>query len=541
SVGAAAFARAAGLAPHDSARASLLVRAADAAWHAGTATRAADLLAEAPAHGNASVEIDALHGRIAARVGPATHALAILTTAAETAPAEAAIGLLAEAASVCLYAGRPLEMLAIADRVHDLSSADVHTRARFLAATARGMALVVGGNAAEGAREIRAGIALAETAAELQDDLDLLPWLAIGPIFLREPTGRPLLERALHGARERAALGVLPVVLNLIARDQATTDAWRQAESTYGEAIELARETGQEIQLAFGLAGLAWLQARRARDAECHSLASTALELSRRLGLGLLEVWAIAAPAELDLAGGRLESALDGLRAQAQLLKRLEITDPDLSPAPEIVEALTRTGRADAAAAVAAEFADVAEAKGQPWSLARAMRCRGMLAGADADAEAWFARALELHGATPDLFETARTRLLLGERLRRARQRSRARDELREALRAFELLDAPAWTDRASAELEATGETHRGRDPSTRDQLTPQELRIALALAAGRTTREAAAEMFLSPKTIEYHLRHVYRKLGVNTRIQLAQALADPETLRAATAQPLSV
>jgi DNA-binding CsgD family transcriptional regulator len=125
-----------------------------------------------------------------------------------------------------------------------------------------------------------------------------------------------------------------------------------------------------------------------------------------------------------------------------------------------------------------------------------------------------------------DTFETARTRLAYGERLRRARNRVLAREQLRAALDTFEHLGAGPWADRASAELAATGETRRRRDPSTIDELTPQELQISLALAGGRTTRETAAALFLSPKTVEYHLRHVYQKLGIHSRDELAQALA---------------
>ena len=130
------------------------------------------------------------------------------------------------------------------------------------------------------------------------------------------------------------------------------------------------------------------------------------------------------------------------------------------------------------------------------------------------------------HAQTPDAFETARTRLAYGERLRRARNRVLAREQLRAAAEVFERLDARPWADRARAELAATGETRRRRDPSTIDELTPQELQIALLLTGGKTTREAAAALFLSPKTVEYHLRHVYQKLGIHSREELARALA---------------
>jgi len=193
---------------------------------------------------------------------------------------------------------------------------------------------------------------------------------------------------------------------------------------------------------------------------------------------------------------------------------------------PELVDALVRTQRREEAAAPVAELLAAAEAKGQPWSLARALRAAGLAADDDGFADR-FERALELHARTPDSFETARTRLAYGERLRRGRERRLAREQLRAALEAFERLDAAPWAERARAELAATGETLRRRDPSAVETLTPQELRIADLLAAGRTTREAAAALFLSPKTVEFHLRSVYRKLDIHSRAELAAAVGD--------------
>ena len=200
----------------------------------------------------------------------------------------------------------------------------------------------------------------------------------------------------------------------------------------------------------------------------------------------------------------------------------LGIEDVDMSPAPELVDAYLRLGRVDDAAAAAQRYAARAAAKGQPWALARAARCAALVARR---LRAALHEALALHEQTPDVFERARTQLAYGARLRRARQRVRAREQLREALESFDRLGPSPWADAAGAELAATGETARRRDPSTLGELTPQELQIALLLAGGKTTREAAAALFLSPKTIEYHLRSIYRKLDVNSREALAQAL----------------
>jgi DNA-binding CsgD family transcriptional regulator len=105
----------------------------------------------------------------------------------------------------------------------------------------------------------------------------------------------------------------------------------------------------------------------------------------------------------------------------------------------------------------------------------------------------------------------------------------RARDQLRAAIDAFDHLGAEPWSEMARAELAATGETARRRDPVTLNQLTPQELQIAIRVAGGLTTRETAAALFLSPKTIEYHLRNIYRKLAIGSRSELAAAMERPQ------------
>ena len=138
-----------------------------------------------------------------------------------------------------------------------------------------------------------------------------------------------------------------------------------------------------------------------------------------------------------------------------------------------------------------------------------------------------FEEALRFHDRTPDLFEKARTLLAHGGRLRRVRAGvSMPASRCDAALAIFERLGAAPWADQAEAELAATGETARRRDPSTLDDLTPQELQIARLLAGGKTTREAAAAIFVSPKTVEYHLRHVYQKLEIHSREELAERFA---------------
>jgi DNA-binding CsgD family transcriptional regulator len=432
--------------------------------------------------------------------------------------------MLAEAVTACFSAGEPATMLSVAQRASALMPDDASEKTRFLAAVALGMAHVLGGDAAAGAAAIRDARELAEHWPALGQDPELVSWLALVANFARDAsTGRSLLERALSAARANAAIGGLPFVLNLVARHQGTADNWPLAEAHYREAIALARETDQLTDLAFGLAGLAWLQARRGREFADYT--TEVLALSQRLGTRIFEVWLAAAEGELALGLGDPAGALHHFARQSELLLELGITDPDLSPAPELVDAYLRLGRRHDAEAIAPAFIDAAREKAQPWPVARALRCEALLADDDHAAEL-FERSLAEHELTPDAFERARTQLAYGERLRRSRDRILAREQLRAALEAFEALGAEPWVERARAELTATGQTLRRRDPATIDELTPQELQIALLLAGGKTTREAAAALFLSPKTIEYHLRHVYLKLSIHSRDELARALA---------------
>jgi DNA-binding CsgD family transcriptional regulator len=529
SAAAAAFERAGRLAADPERRAGLLWQAADAGWLAGSADRAVALLSETrrlTTDPERLVDVDRLTGHIAIRRGPVREGREILTAAAERARPEAAVSMLAEAAGACFLGGDPAGMLAAADRAASKLPPGASARARFLAGTALGMARIIGGDAASGAAAIRDVVPLADGSAELRDDLHLLPWFALAAVFLREArTGRALLDQALEGARSRAAIAALAPVLNLIARDQATSDRVAVAEATYEEALKLARECDQRTEIAFSLAGLAWLRARRGQEAECRTGAAEAIRLGRGLGARLFEIWATAALGELELGLGDQQAALQRFEQLRAVLMEYGITDVDLSPAPELVDLYLRLGRRGDALGVADGFVAAAEAKGQPWSRARALRCAGLLAD-DGEFEPPFEAALREHALTPDAFEEARTRLAYGERLRRARNRVRSREQLRAAVETFDRLDAGPWADRARTELAATGETLRRRDPSTIDELTPQELQIALLLAGGKTTREAAATLFISPKTVEYHLRHVYLKLSVHSRGELTLALA---------------
>jgi DNA-binding CsgD family transcriptional regulator len=530
-VASTAFERSARLIPAEERRGPLLFAAAECAWSAGLPEQARALLDEAGARATAAgeaVAIEHLRGRIAVRSGPVMDGHEILVAAAEQSrerDPELAAEMLAEAVDACFFAGDAGAMARTSAHLAELVGAGASEKARLLAATSRGMSLVLAGEGERGIATMREAVELAARHPELREEIDLLPWLVMGPLFLREAGGvEATLDAAVEAARERAALGVLPWLLDRVARAHAGSEEWDLAALQYDEAIRLARETGQRVELAAALAGLAWLEARRGREEGCREHAHEALALCEELGVGLYETWALRALGELELRLGDAAAAVASLERLEARLAELGIADVDVWPSAELTDAYARLGRDEDAASLAARLARAAGEKGQPWSLARAERCAGLLA-----AEAYephFEAAIALHGQTPDRFETAITRLAYGARLRRDRRRRSAREELRAALEIFEGLSAEPLAASARAELAASGETARRRDPSTLDDLTPQELGIARQLAGGRTTRETAAALFLSPKTIEYHLRSIYRKLGVKSRDELARALA---------------
>jgi DNA-binding CsgD family transcriptional regulator len=526
------FERAASLAPDAEGRGRLLCSAAEAAWLGGIGSRADELLDEAEAQEIESwlrVSIAHLRGHIAARRGHAVEGRRILVAAAEEAATidrRTAVVMLADAVHASFYLGDAAAMRRIAGQIGTIAAACVDVRSEFFASMAEGMALVFSGEGDRGPGLIRHAVALLMGSDELRDDRTLLAWAAMGPLWLREATDGPaLIDRALALVRSRSAVGVLPWILLHVAIDRATRDQWAQAEAAFYEAIDLARESGQEGEVAMSLSRLAWLEAREGKEDHCRAHASEALELSRSLGLGLSEVWALNALGDLELGRGRPEEAVLRYEQQVASLEARGIKDVDLWPGPELVEAHLRAGRGDTASELAEGFGRKAALKGSPWALARGARCRGLVASED-EFEACFANAFAHHAQTLDAFETARSHLAYGSRLRRHRQRVRAREELRQAIGIFDHLGAEQWSEICRAELAATGETVRRRDPASLTQLTPRELQVALLLADRRTTREAGAALFLSPKTVEYHLRSVYRKLGVATRDELAAAMA---------------
>ena len=512
-------------------RAGRLFQAADNAWLAGRAELAVDLLDSArklvpPA--DLAIDIENLAGHIAMRRGAVMEGYRTLTAAAlavEPLDRLKAVRILADAAISAFGAGHPDQSLPAAIRALDLLLPSDPPESAVVAHVAFGALAILAGSGSDGPRRLHESVALFEAVPSESVDPLLLLCAGVAGLFLREAqSGRELLDRALNQAREHAPTAVLPAVLFMLGRDAAATDRWPLARAQYEEAARVARETTQFTWLAGAVAGMAWLDALEGREAECRAHAEEAGALCVEYGMGMYQAWSMIALGQLELGLGRPEIALRHFLECAAFLETIAIDDPDLSPAPDIVDALVHLGRLDEAKVINDKYGRRAIAKGQPFALARAARGRALLATQSGHAEE-YETALRHHERTPDLFERARTHLYYGERLRRTRQRVNARRQLRAALKAFDQLGASPWSERALAELRASGETAQVRDDRYRHQLTPQELQVALTLAEGATTREAAARLYLSPKTVEYHLRHVYDKLEIRTRDDLRAAL----------------
>jgi DNA-binding NarL/FixJ family response regulator len=158
---------------------------------------------------------------------------------------------------------------------------------------------------------------------------------------------------------------------------------------------------------------------------------------------------------------------------------------------------------------------------------ALAARCGALLATVEEEAAERFQQALSLHAGAPGGFERARTRFLYGQALRRARRRATAREQLHEALAEFERLNAVPWADRTRAELRVAGGAAAAPADGPAD-LTPQQWEVARLVGAGATNREVAARLYLSPRTVEHHLRNIFARLGLRSRVELARLLSSP-------------
>jgi DNA-binding CsgD family transcriptional regulator len=513
---ATAFRRAAELSADDLARARRLTAAAQAAWDAGQVDRARDAIAAARplATGELAARLCYLRGVIEFRAGSLRRAYPALVEGSRlTEGPSFRLECLQEAAEAAAYAGEIAVVAEVFERV--LTVVPVTERERFQIASASAWRAIWSGDHA--AADAAFTEALARAAA--LDDPRALVWAAnSASVSQGFGAGLRYAARAVELARTQGLLSLLPLALDCYGQELVFNSEFSLGYAAAEEGLQLSIDVGYGA--GGHLANLATVEAVWGRDEDARRHADEALAIGRRSGSSLLASGAELTLGFVELSAGRSEEAFERL---------LELTTPQrprthptiaFAAVPDLVEAAVGAGRpGDAAPPLERYRALVAAA---PTDSNRALLARSEALLGSRDAEAAFAETVALGSALPP-FQQARTALLYGEWLRRKRRRSDARTQLRRALELFRVVGATPWEARAEAELRATGETLRKRDPSTLDELTPQERHIASLVANGLTNRQIASQLFISPRTVDYHLRKVFSKLGIASRTELVR------------------
>jgi DNA-binding CsgD family transcriptional regulator len=338
------------------------------------------------------------------------------------------------------------------------------------------------------------------------------------------PPARDRFARIVAQRRAEGTLTELTGALFYLAASELCVSRLQAGLDAAAEGLELARQLGYENDEISFLALHAWITALLGKEQECRECAAVVMRRGLARGVG----WA---PSEAHLALGVLELQLGN---PAEAIEHLQQMDPGPLPptallaTPEFIDAALRLGEREQAALALERFVAWAPVSGTPLVNGMLARCRGVMADSDQEADEQFAESLREHDYRVPPYERARTQLAYGERLRRSRRRAESRIQLRSALDTFDGAGAALWAQRARAELAATGETARKRNVSTLEMLTPQELRIARLVATGSSNKDVAAQLFLSSRTVEYHLGKVFTKLGVASRVELARAALEP-------------
>ena len=348
-------------------------------------------------------------------------------------------------------------------------------------------------------------------------------WLACrAAVALWDDTTWELLStRHVQLARDAGALSVLPIALISRMGVQLWTGELAAAASLNDEVEAVTDATGSHLA-PYGALGLA---AFRGRAAEASELIETNMKgvVARGEGQGMALIdWTSAV---LYNSVGRYEDALDAAQRAGEHPEEL----PFAWGLVEFIEASTRTGKAAGAADALRRLSETTHASGSDWALGIEARSRALVSDGEA-AERLYREAIDRLGRTRVRWALARAHLIYGEWLRRERRRLDAGEQLRTAHEMFVTMGMEAFAERAARELLATGETARKRTVETSDQLTAQEAQIARLARDGLTNPEIGARLFISPRTVQYHLRKVFMKLGINSRMQLGRVLPSEPT-----------
>jgi DNA-binding CsgD family transcriptional regulator len=524
---AAAFLERAALLTADPARqAGRTLAAALAQLRAGAFGKALELLATAeagPLDELQGARVDWLRGKIAFACGPGSDAPPLLLKAArrlEPLAAALARETYLDAWQAAFFAGHLAvggDLLEVSRAAQALTLPERPPRGADLLLD--GLALLVTDGPAAAAPVLRqATRAIASPGVPAAERLrwSWLAWVA-GAAVLWDDEGWRLLEQPVQLARDTGALDQLPILLNQLAVGTVWRGEFAVAAALIAEADAAREGTGARTVPSAPLR----LAAFRGREAEAAPLIRDIIEQAAARGHGSALTWAHWMTAVLYNGLGRYAEAL----AAARQASEHRLVPTSVWALPELVEAASRTGNTQLASQSLDQLSEWTRAGGTQWGLGLEARCRALLSDGEA-AESLYGEAINRLGRTPIRPELARAHLLYGEWLRRQRRRTDARDQLRTACRMLDDIGMEAFAERARRELRATGATVRGRTVTTAVELTAQEAQIARLAAEGLSSPEIGARLYLSPRTVQYHLGKVFTKLGITSRAQLSRALS---------------
>ncbi|MGW9346575.1 LuxR C-terminal-related transcriptional regulator [Nocardiopsis flavescens] len=518
--------RAALLTPDPDVRACRLNSAAYEAYMAGHSEHAARLLSRArplAVTDRRRALIDLVDAQLAMRSSNAIDVAELLYgVGRDLIPHDRTLALrtLVRSADAASLAGDPVRHARAAELALPLVRPDDSDRVRMAASFLEGCTISFRGDYPGSTPLLREAVRLADAV----DRPSELIWGSVAGLRLSDSLFvRRANTRAVELARQGGERATVPAALGFLVFSEFWSGRFPSAAGTALHGLRASRESGQTIWATQHLASLAMIAAVQGDVDTCRIRARAVASQAGENSLGLAAALASWALAVLELSRGNAAEAFFRLRSLVHAGPGQGHPTMRLLTAPHFVEAATRIGELAWARTSLAGYRRWADAIDSPGAQALAERCAGLLAPQDEAAD-HFESALALHRACgDDDVEHARTQLLFGVYLRRARLPGRAREHLHNAQESFERFGARLWVRQTRAELRALGTGERGPESPSTGELTAQQQQIARLVAEGATNREVAAHMFISPRTVEHHLRGIFRKLGIRSRVDLAR------------------
>ncbi len=528
-----AYERAAQLSSTADVAALRLLRAADATRLVGALDEASALLSKtATTATDPRVRMEAEYHRARlemfrghSRAGRET--LAALAAEAERADTAVAAVMLSDIAVVSVDWGDFRTAEASSGKAYDLAGSTV-SAVGFAVRVVRAFVLALSGRKSAGHDILHAAMSMDIGRAPVSRDWSANAAILVAGLTmfaLDQPPGKILVTRAVADARESGAFGVLPYRVAHLAWIEFNHGNMNQALALAHETLLLAAETGWDNLTPVGLLTMARIEGALGREQECRQHAEAGRRLAEISGNQPHLAYADFALATLAMANRDWAAALDRLERVGRVCAGIGLGETPLLPwRSALAEAYLRQRRQRDCEPLLDALARDLRDWPSPTQAAVLARCRALtdpalFAEHIEDAMSW-------HEKSSNPFERARTQLCFGEHLRRQGRSSEARPWLQEASAGFQQLGAIAWQHQSASELRATGlRVERDPTPSAASRLTAQELQVALAVADGKSNREVAGQLYLSVKTIEFHLGNAYRKLGASRRSQLAGLL----------------